>query len=176
MIASAFLVPALIFAAIAAGAAVLVWRIYKRVKSARDALLGGIDALGGLAAGLNGASLSGEAQEPRSVSGATSLSLPKIEEDFADFHYPEAVAAVKAFICEYLSVKYEGGRFSVSNTDPGVEAAVDKSPEKHSVTDEAVKAYAEGIQAVLDEREPVLNEVRQLILMSYQEDMDGAVN
>lgn len=41
------------------------------------------------------------------------------------------------------------------------------------VTDEAVKAYAEGIQAVLDEREPVLNEVRQLILMSYQEDLDG---
>ena len=142
MIASAFLVPALIFAAIAAGAAVLVIRIYKRVKRTRDALLGSIDALGGLAAGLNGASVSGEAQEPRSVSGATSLYLPKIEEDFADFHYPEAVAAVKAFICEYLSVKYEGGRFSVSNVDPGVAATVDKLPEKHSVTDEAVHRTA----------------------------------
>lgn len=41
------------------------------------------------------------------------------------------------------------------------------------LTDEAVKAYADALKAILDEREPIINEARELVLLSYQEDMDG---
>lgn len=41
------------------------------------------------------------------------------------------------------------------------------------LTDEAVKAYADALRAILDEREPIINEARELVLLSYWEDMDG---
>ncbi len=41
------------------------------------------------------------------------------------------------------------------------------------VTDEAVKAYADALRAILDEREPIINEARELVLLSYGDDMDG---
>ena len=41
------------------------------------------------------------------------------------------------------------------------------------LTDEAVKAYADALKAILDEREPIINEARELVLLSYEEDMDG---
>jgi oligoendopeptidase F len=46
------------------------------------------------------------------------------------------------------------------------------------LTDEAVKAYADALKAILDEREPIINEARELVLLSYREDMDsdGTVN
>ncbi len=46
------------------------------------------------------------------------------------------------------------------------------------LTDEAVKAYADALRAILDEREPIINEARELVLLSYREDMDsdGTVN
>lgn len=46
------------------------------------------------------------------------------------------------------------------------------------VTDEAVKAYADALRAILDEREPIINEARELVLLSYREDLDsdGTVN
>ena len=46
------------------------------------------------------------------------------------------------------------------------------------LTDEAVKAYADALKAILDEREPIINETRELVLLSYREDLDsdGTVN
>ena len=46
------------------------------------------------------------------------------------------------------------------------------------VTDEAVKAYADALRAILYEREPIINEARELVLLSYGEDLDsdGTVN
>lgn len=46
------------------------------------------------------------------------------------------------------------------------------------LTDEAVKAYADALRAILDEREPIINEARELVLLSYREelDSDGTVN
>ena len=46
------------------------------------------------------------------------------------------------------------------------------------LTDEAVKAYADALKAILDEREPIINEARELVLLSYREDLDsdGTVN
>ena len=46
------------------------------------------------------------------------------------------------------------------------------------LTDEAVKAYADALRAILDEREPIINEARELVLLSYREDLDsdGTVN
>ena len=41
------------------------------------------------------------------------------------------------------------------------------------LTDEAVKAYADALRAILDEREPIINEARELVLLSYGDDMDG---
>ena len=41
------------------------------------------------------------------------------------------------------------------------------------LTDEAVKAYADALRAILDEREPIINEARELVLLSYREDLDG---
>ena len=41
------------------------------------------------------------------------------------------------------------------------------------LTDEAVKAYADALKAILDEREPIINEARELVLLSYREDLDG---
>lgn len=37
------------------------------------------------------------------------------------------------------------------------------------VTDETVKQYAEGLKALIDEREPIIAEARELILQSYKE-------
>ena len=46
------------------------------------------------------------------------------------------------------------------------------------LTDEAVKAYADALRAILVEREPIINEARELVLLSYREDLDsdGTVN
>ncbi len=46
------------------------------------------------------------------------------------------------------------------------------------LTDEAVKAYADALRAILYEREPIINEARELVLLSYGEDLDsdGTVN
>ena len=44
------------------------------------------------------------------------------------------------------------------------------------VTDETVRQYADGLRAILDEREPIINEARQLILLSYQEAPDDDVS
>ena len=46
------------------------------------------------------------------------------------------------------------------------------------LTDEAVKAYADALRDILDEREPIINEARELVLLSYREDLDsdGTVN
>lgn len=42
------------------------------------------------------------------------------------------------------------------------------------VTDEAVKKYAEELTKIIDEREPILNEVRSLLVMTHGGDGTGA--
>ncbi len=80
--------------------------------------------------------------EPRTVFGATSIYLPRITADFPDYHNEEAITAVKKLIFEYLAIRYEGQEsFSDSNTDPGLERMVDRSP-GHTITDEKVHAAA----------------------------------
>lgn len=43
------------------------------------------------------------------------------------------------------------------------------------VTDEAVKKYAEELTKIIDEREPILNEVRSLLVMTQERDGTGAM-
>ena len=43
------------------------------------------------------------------------------------------------------------------------------------VTDEAVKKYAEELTKIIDEREPILNEVRSLLVMAHGGDGRGAM-
>ena len=43
------------------------------------------------------------------------------------------------------------------------------------VTDEAVKKYAEELTKIIDEREPILNEVRSLLVMTHGGDGTGAM-
>lgn len=74
-----------------------------------------------------------EIVEPKSVGGATSIYLKQIERDFPDFHNYDAESAIKTFVSEYLSVKYEGKRnFEQSNVDDCVINLVEKHP---SITD-----------------------------------------
>ena len=47
-----------------------------------------------------------EAVTPKSVGGATSLYLKKIQADFPSFHNQDAEAAIRTFILEYLDIKY----------------------------------------------------------------------
>lgn len=42
-------------------------------------------------------------------------------------------------------------------------------------TDEAVKKYAEELTKIIDEREPILNEVRSLLVMTHGGDGSGAM-
>lgn len=67
------------------------------------------------------------AAEPqkRSVSGATSLYLPKIRADFPEFHAEEAFAAVKVFVNEYLAVRCgAAGGFSSSPVEASLGALI----------------------------------------------------
>lgn len=55
---------------------------------------------------------------PKSVSGATTLYLNKIQRDFPDYHHSDTEAAIDVFIKEYLSYLYANGRgFENSNVD-----------------------------------------------------------
>lgn len=80
--------------------------------------------------------------QPRSVFGATSIYLPQIERDFADFHPNEAIAAVRALVCEYLAVRYEGQKgFVQSHVAPQLLPMVDRDP-GHTVREEQVHQVA----------------------------------
>lgn len=66
--------------------------------------------------------------QPKTVFGATSIYLPKVEHDFPDFHNSDAVAAVKTLVCEYLAIRYEGKqRFTQSIVSDGLIAMIDQS-------------------------------------------------
>lgn len=47
-----------------------------------------------------------EVATPKSVGGATSLYLKKIQADFPSFHNQDAEAAIRTFVLEYLDIKY----------------------------------------------------------------------
>ena len=80
--------------------------------------------------------------EPRSVFGATSIYLPKIEQDFVDFHQNEAIAAVKVLIYEYLAIRYEGQQdFKKSQVSPQLITMVDKQS-GYTVNNEQVHQVA----------------------------------
>ncbi len=80
--------------------------------------------------------------EPKTVFGATSVYLPQIERDFADFHHQEAVSAVKTLIYEYLAIRYEGkNNFEKVPVSPRLIAMVDVQS-GHTVTNETVHQVA----------------------------------
>ena len=80
--------------------------------------------------------------EPKTVFGATSIYLPKVERDFPDFHNNDAVAAVKTLVCEYLAIRYEGKEsFTKSIVSNGLIAMIDRQP-GHTVNIEAVHQVA----------------------------------
>lgn len=69
-----------------------------------------------------------EIVEPKSVGGATTIYLKQIERDFPDFHNYDAESAVKTFVSEYLSIKYEGKySFTNANIDNGIIGMIEKS-------------------------------------------------
>ena len=59
--------------------------------------------------------------EPKSVGGATNLYLKKITKDFPSFHNPDAEAAIRSFIIEYLDIKYgKSSRFKKSKVNKNI--------------------------------------------------------
>ena len=75
---------------------------------------------------------------PRSISAATSIYRPRIEKDFADFHYAEAVNAVRTAVLEYLAIRYEDQPdFKQVPAADRLAATVDRQP-GHTVEDETV--------------------------------------
>ena len=116
--------------------------IVRKIRRAKNELLGGL-SLSDISEAIKQAKEAENNPEPRTVFGATSIYLPKIEKDFSDFHYPDAVAAVKIFIDEYLAVKYEkAGKFRTSIVDDNVLSMIDISEDEHHVTDETVHQVA----------------------------------
>ncbi len=80
--------------------------------------------------------------EPKTVFGATSIYLPKVEHDFPDFHNNDAIAAVKTLVCEYLAIRYEGKPFFANSVvSEGLIATIDKQP-GHTVSNETVHQVA----------------------------------
>lgn len=68
-----------------------------------------------------------EIVEPKSVSGATTIYLKQIERDFPDFHNYDAESAIKNFVSEYLSIKYEDKQsFKNANVDDGIIGLIEK--------------------------------------------------
>jgi len=80
--------------------------------------------------------------EPKTVFGATSIYLPKVLQDFPDFHNNDAIAAVKTLICEYLGIRYEGRQhFAESIVSEGLIAMIDQQS-GHTVRNESVHQVA----------------------------------
>lgn len=76
--------------------------------------------------------------EPRSVSAATPIYLPKIEKDFAGYHFQEAVNSVKTVLHEYLAIRYEGAeKFEKSNVSDQLIATIERQA-GHTVEGEQV--------------------------------------
>ena len=123
-------------------AAVIVFAwIRSKIRAAKRDLLGGI-TWNDISSVIKQAKEAENTPSPRTVFGATSLYLPKIEKDFAGFHYPDAVAAVKVFVCEYLAVKYEqAGKFKTSVVADNLLSMIDITS-GHNVTDETVHNVA----------------------------------
>jgi len=70
-----------------------------------------------------------EAENPseRTLFGATSIYLPKIMQDFPDFHLPEAKTALNVLLDEYLHIRYGGtDKFKQSTVEPDLVNAVPK--------------------------------------------------
>lgn len=83
------------------------------VKLAQEAKNGGFDDI---------------APEVKSIGGATSTLLPKIQRDFPDFHNPDAEEAIKTFVIEYLNIKYGSQQgFIKSKTDKNINYNIQKT-------------------------------------------------
>ncbi len=138
-----FLLMIIVFAAIfIVGGIILIAWIASKIRAAKNELLGGL-TLKDISDAVKQAKETEDNPPPRTVFGATSIYLPKIEKDFVDFHFPDAVAAVKIFIDEYLQVKYEqAGKFRTSIVSDNVLSMIDISREMHHVTDETVHQVA----------------------------------
>lgn len=59
--------------------------------------------------------------EPKSIGGATSIYLNKIEKDFPNFNNFDAETEIKGFITEYLDIKfYNKNNFTVNTVDKNI--------------------------------------------------------
>ncbi|MBQ7595897.1 MAG: hypothetical protein IJU45_04445 [Clostridia bacterium] len=128
-----------IIAAALIGALWLLNFIRRRVRSARNSLRD--ELLGGLtAADIKFAidqAKNAELDPPeRSISGATGIYLNKIIADFPDFHLPEAKAAIKLLINEYLPIRFEGAdSFAKSKVEKSLAQSVRKEENLKNVSD-----------------------------------------
>ena len=71
-------------------------------------------------------SIQNDEPEPLSVGGATDLYLERIRKDFPEYHYLETQFALAGFIHEYLSYKYNHGKFTESNIDPLLPSIIER--------------------------------------------------
>ena len=83
----------------------------------------------------------------RTLFGATSIYLPKVTEDFTDYHFPEAKAALSVLINEYLNIRFGGSdKFLKSNVSEGLASTVPHEADSGEVTnyrfhEAAIKNY-----------------------------------
>ncbi|MBO4327307.1 MAG: hypothetical protein J5950_08545 [Clostridia bacterium] len=100
-----------------------------------DGLLGGI-RMSDLKQAFQDGSKEAENPTQRTLFGATSIYLPRILNDFPDFHMPEAKNAVSLLLTEYLKIRFgEIEEFENSNVENDLVAMIPRSQTPAEVTD-----------------------------------------
>ena len=104
----------------------VIAKIVGTVRTWTTGLLGGL-TLSDLRKAIADGKAEAENPSERTLFGATSIYLPKILQDFPDFHLPEAKAALNVLLDEYLRIRYgESSKFSKSTVEPDMVSAVPK--------------------------------------------------
>ena len=100
-----------------------------------DGLLGGIK-LSDLKKAIQDGTKEAENPSQRTLFGATSIYLPRILNDFPDFHMPEARNAVTLLLTEYLKIRFgELEDFKNSNVENDLIAMITRAETPAEVTD-----------------------------------------
>ncbi|MBP5730944.1 MAG: zinc ribbon domain-containing protein [Clostridia bacterium] len=98
-------------------------------------LLGGLK-LSDIKKALQDGKSEAENPSPRTLFGATSIYLPKILNDFPDFHMPEAKNSLNLLLNEYLQIRYgQADRFATSNAEFDLAAMVPRASEPAELAD-----------------------------------------
>ena len=121
-----------IFVISTSGAAIRRWK--NRIA---NNLLGGL-RLSDIKKAIQDGQSEAENPTPRTLFGATSIYLPKILNDFPDFHLPEAKNSLNLLLNEYLQIRFgQADKFVDSNAEPDLAAMVPRAAAPAELSDVA---------------------------------------